>query len=242
MSRRFEFILHSNFDPPRYARMPATMSGKTKSFNYQFVLISIPMLMLMTGCAWMKPQVQSGDVLFQDDFEINTSGWDRYRDNAYEANYDRGSYRIKVDEPETMVWSLPDLNYSNVILRVQTWRSAGPEDNLFGVICRYENADNFIFFILSSDGFMGIGQYLDGSRQLLTDESLLPFEAIRPNDNINLIEARCVEDDLALLINGQLAAQAKDETISTGDVGLLAGTYAQGGVEVRFDNFSMLQP
>jgi hypothetical protein len=137
---------------------------------------------------------------------------------------------------------LPELNYSNVILRVQTWRSAGPEDNLFGVICRYENADNFIFFVLSSDGFMGIGQYLDGSRQLLTDESLLPFEAIRPNDNINLIEARCVEDDLALLINGQLAAQAKDETISTGDVGLLAGTYAQGGVEVRFDNFSMLQP
>lgn len=222
--------------------MPATMTGDIRSYKFWLVFISMLMLMSMNGCAWLDPQVQPGDVLFQDDFKINTSGWDRYQDTAYNANYDQGSYRIEVYEPETMVWSLPDLNYSNVILRVQAWRSSGPEDNLFGLICRYENADNFIFFVLSSDGFMGIGQYQDGSRRLLTDESLLPFEAIRPNDNINLIEARCVGDQVTLLINGQQAAQAKVDAVSTGDVGLLAGTYSQGGVEVRFDNFSMLQP
>lgn len=194
------------------------------------------------SCAWLKPQVQSGEVLFQDDFAINTSGWDRYQDSAYEADYDQGSYRIKVNTADTMVWSLPDLSYSDVILRVQSWRSAGPEDNLFGLICRYENADNFIFFALSSDGFVGIGQYMSGDRNLLTDESLLPFEAVRRGDNINLVEAGCVGEQLTLSVNGERAAQARVDWVASGDVGLLAGTYSEPGVEIRFDNFSMLQP
>jgi hypothetical protein len=141
-----------------------------------------------------------------------------------------------------MAWSLPDLSYSDVVLRVQAWRSGGPEDNLYGLICRYQDADNFIFFVLSSDGYMGIGRYLDGDRELLTDESLLPFEGIRPNENINLIEAYCVGENLTLTINGEQAAQAQTDWLIAGDVGLLAGTYSEPDVEIRFDNFSMLQP
>lgn len=196
----------------------------------------------LAGCAWLHPRVQPGDVLFQDDFEMDMSGWDRYRDTIYEAIYDQGSYRIKVYAPDTMVWSLPNLSYMDVILRVQAWRSGGPEDNLFGMLCRYVDADNFIFFALSNDGFMGIGQYVNGTRTLLTDDSLLPFDGIRTGDNINLIEARCVGEQLSLSINGQRAAEAHVDAPIPGDVGLLVGTYSEGGVEIRFDNFSMLQP
>lgn len=205
-------------------------------------LIAIFLSISIVGCALLQPQVQPGNVLFQDDFEMNMSGWDRYRDSVYEANYDQGTYRIKVDAPDTMVWSLPNLAYIDVILRVQAWRSSGPENNLFGLLCRYEDADNFIFFALSNDGFMGIGQYVNGERSLLTDESLLPFDGIRPGDNINLIEARCVGEHLTLLINGQKAAETSVDVVTPGDVGLLVGTYSKGGVEIRFDNFSMLQP
>jgi hypothetical protein len=194
------------------------------------------------GCGWLSLDVQSGEVLFQDDFAINTSGWDRYRDDVYEADYDQGSYFIEVFSPNTMVWSLPDLSYMDVILRVQVWRAGGPDDNLFGLVCRYLDADNFIFFALSSDGFIGIGQYVEGSRTLLTDESLLPFEGIRGGDNINLLEAKCVGNDLTLSVNGQTAAQARVTSSVSGDVGLLAGTYDEAGVVIRFDNFSMLQP
>ncbi|MDF1499167.1 MAG: hypothetical protein P1P76_01685 [Anaerolineales bacterium] len=194
------------------------------------------------GCSWLSPQVQPGEVLFQDDFAISTSGWDRYRDGLYQADYDQGSYRIEVFTPDTMVWSLPNLSYTDVILRVQTWRAAGPEDNLFGLLCRYQDADNFTFFALSSDGYVGIGQYIEGQRTLLSDESLLPVDGIRPGDNINLIEARCVSDELTLSVNGQLAAQVRSESALEGDIGLLAGTYEEPGVEIRFDNFSMLQP
>jgi hypothetical protein len=206
------------------------------------VIITLLMIIFTASCAWLSPSVQPGDVLFQDDFAINTSGWDRYRDSSYEANYEQGTYRILVIDPDTMVWSLPNLSFTDVILRVQAWRSSGPEDNLFGLLCRYQDAGNFIFFMLSSDGFVGIGQYVDGRRTLLTDDSLLPFEGIRSGDNLNLIEARCVGEELSLSINNSQAARARVETITAGDIGLLAGSYTEGGVEIRFDNFSMLQP
>lgn len=206
------------------------------------VIIALLMIIFAASCAWLSPSVQPGDVLFQDDFAINTSGWDRYGDSSYEANYEQGTYRILVNDPDTMVWSLPDLSFTDVILRVQAWHSSGPEDNLFGLLCRYQDAGNFIFFMLSSDGFVGIGQYVDGRRTLLTDDSLLPFEGIRSGDNLNLIEARCVGEELTLSINNTQAAQARVETITAGDIGLLAGSYTEGGVEIRFDNFSMLQP
>jgi hypothetical protein len=37
-------------------------------------------------------------------------------------------------------------------------------------------------------------------------------------------------------------AQAQDPDFPEGDVGLLAGTFTQPGVDVIFDNFVVLQP
>jgi hypothetical protein len=34
----------------------------------------------------------------------------------------------------------------------------------------------------------------------------------------------------------------KDTALKTGDIGLLAGTFAQSGVDVIFDNFVVLKP
>jgi hypothetical protein len=218
------------------------MQPTIKRSSFSQILVALIITASLSGCAWLSPDVKSGEVLFQDNFSINTSGWDRYRDDLYEADYDQETYKILVFSPDTMVWSLPNLSYTDVILRVQAWRTAGPDNNLFGLVCRYENADNFIFFVLSTDGYVGIGEYNEGTRSLLTDESLLPFEGIRSGDNINLIEAKCIGDELSLSINGQSAAQAHTEKTIPGDVGLLAGTYDEAGVEIRYDNFSMLQP
>lgn len=218
------------------------MQPKRSSAKLQLILILMIALTIMSSCTFLAPSVQSGDVLFQDDFEISTSGWDRYRDSRYNAGYGQGTYYLEVYSPDTMVWSLPNLNYADVIMRVQAWRSAGPEDNLYGLLCRYQDPSNFIFFVISSDGFAGIGHYSDGVRKLITDDSLLPVEQIRSGDNINLLEVECIGNKLSLAINGQKAAQATVENVVSGDVGLLAGTYDQAGVEIRFDNFSMLQP
>ena len=49
-------------------------------------------------------------------------------------------------------------------------------------------------------------------------------------------------EELTLWVNGEPVAEAITTGLSHGDVGLLVGTYDEGGVEIAFDNFSTLMP
>ncbi len=194
------------------------------------------------GCIWLYPPAGPGEVLFQDDFSLTSSGWDRYQDDIYRADYQDGEYRIEIFSPETIAWSLPKLSFQDVWISVEAVRVKGPEDNAFGVICRYENPSNFIFFLISSDGYAGIGRYINGEKTLLSDESLLPTDAVRSGGEGNFIQAECIGDRLTLFVNNSRVAEAVVESIRSGDVGLIAGTYVDPDVEIRFDNFSTVQP
>ncbi len=194
------------------------------------------------GCNWLYPPAGPGEVLFQDDFSRTSSGWDHYQDDVYRADYQDDEYHIEILTPETVAWSLPKLSFQDVWISVEAKRVKGPDDNAFGVICRYENPGNFIFFLISSDGFTGIGHYIDGEKKLLSDESLLPTDAVHKGDEENFIQAECVGDHLTLYVNNSRVAETIVEDIRSGDVGLIAGTYADPGVEIRFDNFSTVQP
>jgi hypothetical protein len=44
------------------------------------------------------------------------------------------------------------------------------------------------------------------------------------------------------MVNGQLVAQSVTQNVIMGDVGLIAGSYEKSGVNIRFDNFSTVQP
>jgi len=137
---------------------------------------------------------------------------------------------------------LPGVDLQDVRITVEARAIQGSSNNLFGTICRYQNADNFIFFLVSSDGFAGIGRYIDGERQLLTDESLLPTNAIPDIQSLLTITTTCNKQDLGLQINGLEVAAAETEQVVAGDVGLLVGTYDEGDVTIEFDNLSVVQP
>lgn len=194
------------------------------------------------SCSWLEPPVEPGDVLFQDDFSRPTSGWDRYRDDTYVSDYVDDAYHINIFTPETNVWSRPHLEFSDVRIQVAATKVSGPDDNVFGVLCRYQDAFNFYFFLISSDGFGGIGVFKNGNEKLLSGESLLPSETISQGSTTNIIQAECIGDQLRLYINGGLTAQARTSEWPRGDVGLIAGTYDQPGIEIRFEKFSVIRP
>jgi len=199
-------------------------------------------LLALAGCQLFNMDVAPGQVLFQDEFSLPSSGWDRYQDDAYLADYDAGEYKLVLYTPQTLAWSVPGIQLQDGMLRGEARRAGGPEDNLFGLICRYQGPGDFIFFAVASDGYAGIGRFAAGQRMLLSDESLLPTGSLVLPDGVNIIEADCVDERLTLRINGVEVAHAKDPAPAPGDVGLLAGAYEQAGVEIRFDRFSALQP
>ena len=204
--------------------------------------IAAPACLLLAACQTLGPQVDPGQVIFQDDFSRATSGWDRYHDATYLSDYSEGAYRINVLESNTDAWANPNLSLSDVQIEVDTTKVGGPDNNVFGVLCRYQDSRNFYFFLVSSDGYTGIGVYKDGRRSLLTDKSLLPSDVVNRGEALNHLRADCVGYRLLLFVNGRLVAEAQAAEWQSGDVGLLAGTYELPGTDVLFDNFSVVRP
>jgi hypothetical protein len=207
-------------------------------------LISLTLILatLCQACNLLEPPVEPGSVLFQDDFSRTASGWDRYADDTYFADYVDSGYRISIYTPNTNVWARPHLTFEDVRIQVMATKLEGPDDNVYGVLCRYQDALNFYFFLISSDGYCGIGIYRDGKEHLLGNEAMLPSEAIQAGQASNHIRADCIGEELSLYINGMIAAQAVATEWSQGDVGLVAGTYDQPGTDILFERFSVLLP
>ncbi len=181
-------------------------------------------------------------VLFQDDFSDPSSGWDRVNTEAGVTDYNEGVYRIYVNEPTTDVWANPGLTFTDVVVEVEATKAGGPDDNDFGVTCRSVDTTNFYFFLISSDGYYGIGKVVDGEQHLIDMEAMEPSEAIRQGEATNRIHVECVDSRLSLWVNGQRVHEVEDTQFTQGDVGLMAGSFDTPGTDIHFDNFSVKQP
>ncbi len=179
---------------------------------------------------------------FSDDFSDPNSGWDRVNLSDRITDYQDGSYYIWVNNPNSDAWANPNLNAWDTIVEVDTYWATGTLDNDFGVICRYQNTSNFYFGVISSDGFAAIIYMNDGSYDILGADAMERYTAIVQGDAHNHLRFDCVGDTLTLYTNGQLLISVSDTALSSGDVGLIAGTFDQGGVGILFDNFVVYLP
>lgn len=198
--------------------------------------------LLIISCSTFKLPQEQGVILFQDNFSSPNSGWVRYHDDKYSSDYVGGAYRIKVNQRNFEAWSVPRLDFSDVLIDVTVRKIGGPNNNVFGIICRYREPNNFYFFLISSDGYAGIGIYQDGERTLLTGETMLPSDSINIGEEANKIQIECVGEVLSLTINDVEIYQVKSSEFRSGDVGVIAGSYNSPGVEIEFDEFFVRNP
>jgi hypothetical protein len=212
-------------------------------YRYALVLLLVGAFTLscaVTG-ATPAPAGETG-VLFQDDFSDPGSGWDQVTFETGVTDYADGVYRIYVNEASVDYWANPGRNYTDVRVEVEVTKVGGSDDNDMGIICRYQDADNFYFAVISSDGFAGIVKAEGGGQTPISSEALEASDAVRKGDTTNTIRFDCVGDSLTLLVNGTQVATATDAEWSKGDVGLVAGTFDTPGTDVHFDNFVVREP
>jgi hypothetical protein len=183
-----------------------------------------------------------GAVLWSDDFTGTASGWTVAAGPAGELNYYQGTFRIIVNAPAYDLWSLTDHIFRDVHVEADAGRLGGPEENRFGLVCRFRDPGNFYFFVVSSDGYYAIGKVSGGTRSLLGQEMMAYSPAIVTGILPNHLRFDCVGDTLTAYANSRQVAQARDGDHLAGDVGLLAGTFGQPGVEIIFDNFIVTNP
>ena len=189
------------------------------------------------------PQSPSATILFQDDFSDTNSGWPIDADTDKSASYSgNGQYLLQSFTTKQDVWARPGESFSDVRIEVDATKSSGPDNNDFGVVCRFVDDDNFYFFIISSDGYQAIGKYQAGEFSYLSAEQMESASGINSGTTLNKVRADCVGSTLTLYANGQQLSSVTDTSFTTGDVGLIVGTFDEPNVGILFDNFVVYEP
>jgi hypothetical protein len=183
----------------------------------------------------------SGAVLFQDDFSNPASGWNRLLVNEGVMDYDGGGYRILVNGLQMNFWATPGRDFRDVRIEVDAGKLAGPDENRIGLVCRFNGMD-YYFFIISSDGYYGLGIFTGGQAALLGQGEMLASPSIHQGLAVNHLRADCTGSTLTFYVNGFQLTQVQDGRLVSGDIGLLAGTFDASGVDIIFDNFVVFQP
>jgi hypothetical protein len=214
------------------------MTGKR---SIALIVCLVILSLMLASCELISP-APSGSVLFQDDFSSTSSGWSQSEDSTGIAQYVQGAFRLAISKTQAGKVSTPGLTFSNVRLETDTIPLGGPQNNNFGLVCRYQDDQNFYFFTISSDRYFGIGKYKDGKLTLLGNGQMQTSDAIHEGNSPNHLRFDCVGDRLTGYSNGVELLKTQDSDIEAGDIGIIAGTLNEPGVDILFDHFTVFQP
>ncbi|HEX5506223.1 MAG TPA: hypothetical protein VFW96_26630 [Thermomicrobiales bacterium] len=188
------------------------------------------------------------NVILKDDFSNPNSGWDQGQFPSGDSiAYANGGYRFTLSQPhKALVASNSKLaNLTDTRVEVDATRIGGPDDNLFGILCRATDSGDFYVAAISSGGeIAGLGDFV--LLKVKNDQTTVLVEgadsAIHTGGATNRIRFDCVGNSLTLYVNGQRVAGVQDGDLTSGEVALTAVSDNTPGVAIRFDNFAATKP
>lgn len=184
----------------------------------------------------VQAYAKDDSVLFEDDFSDRTSGWSIMAVQNNLVGYDGGRFRFYLLQPYYTFWSTPGKVFSDVSVEADAVWMGGPANNAYGLICRYRANQGFYAFLITSDGYYGIAK-AKGDKMIPLGPGMVVSHKVPLNEKQNHLRAYCAGSQLALWANGNLLTAVEDSDYPSGDVGLMAETFSQPGVDVAFKKF-----
>lgn len=201
------------------------------------MLILVP---LLAACGTNPTEtIVLGEILKEETFDADFA-WMNYfnADQNVDFRVENGVYRAQASDSGFM-WTIDADVHTNVSIQVDAQQLSAFRNNAYGLMCRASTSDNGdgYYFLISGDGYYTI-------RVGATDQirALIPWtrsDAIQQDQSINRIRIVCVDDYLALYLNGQFIAEARDTRFRRGYTGLVAGVPGQGDIDVQFDTLTI---
>jgi hypothetical protein len=212
---------------------------------YVIVPLVLTLAAGLFGCTG-KPAVSvTNNTLFYDNFSQANGSWTKQQDASGTIGYENNHYHILVKTVDTMLIATAGKSFQDdVSIEVDARKIGGSDNNYFGVVCRYQNPDNYYMFLITSDGLSGILMNKDGVLSMISPGGKwLKMAGIKSGTVTNHIRVDCIGDALTLYANGKQVSDSYDHTLVGGDAGLVArSSRIEGGADIQFDNFIVNKP
>lgn len=181
---------------------------------------------------------QTGKVVFKDDFSDPNSGWDTSNGSNHTTAYGNGDYVVTVSAASKIGWGNAQTTLSDVHIDVTAKSVGDAKDAAFGIICDYQDTNNFYYLGITSDGYYAIVKVKDNQDTFFTSakNEWVKSTKFKLNAPSYQLGVDCAKGKLGLSVDGVQIDTATDSAFTDGEIGLFAGTFDVPNAEVHFSN------
>jgi hypothetical protein len=146
-----------------------------------------------------------------------------------------GAYHIVTVEPNHLVVGVSErLSLDSFSLEVDAVQVSGDDDNEYGLICAYQDDDNYYELGISGDGFVGFFAKEDGNWSSISD--FASSDAVHQGNALNHLRLEVDEGSFSFYVNGRLVLQESDYRFGEGLIGFGCGSFLEPGLHCSFDD------
>ncbi|MBM3122322.1 MAG: serine/threonine protein kinase [Chloroflexi bacterium] len=177
-----------------------------------------------------------------DDFSDPASGFGLMRADDGSVEYAEGTLRI-TSLAGGLEWFSPyvGLEEQDLRIEVRARRVDGPPLSEVAVICRWQDAANYVAAAWRADGRVSLWKKSDGLEERWLDWMAVPGPEPAP-DAAHLLQLTCRGSAIVFVVDGATAAEATDPSPSAGSMALMAGLLEPGRLVVEFDDLLVTRP
>ncbi|HYO87671.1 MAG TPA: hypothetical protein VER79_03430 [Candidatus Limnocylindrales bacterium] len=205
-----------------------------------FLGLSAVVILLLAACQPVPTQrFALGEVLQHVTFEADYE-WENYANAEQKVAFgvEDGEYHARAWDGG-FTWAMNAELHTDVVIQADVRQLSEYTNNAFGLMCRAAptNNGNGYFFFISGDGTFTIRR---GAASEV--DYLIPWthtNTIQQGRSINRLRIVCIEDYLALYVNGQFVAETRDSRYLQGYAGITAAVPEGGDVDVLFDDLTI---
>jgi hypothetical protein len=224
------------------------MMRKNRWYSLSIALLLIALIGVATSCVTnnqgnVGESIQvlptGGTLLYEDDFSDPESGWSVENTGEVERGYKNEEYHFRLKKTNWMywIWNKKTGLFTDFVLNVDARLASEPRSNYYGLIFRHKDDNNFYRFMVRGDGYYFIGTRMNGGLNQLQGWTKTPH--IKEGTAENRLTVVCKGSQINLFINGKYLTTLKDESFSSGHVGIIVGSPQAPMVYSAFDNIQV---
>jgi len=186
-----------------------------------------------------SPPSSARSIPLSDDFSDPTSGFAVRLDDDGQVAYADGTLQISVQPGIELYSPYRGVAEEDLEIAVQARQLAGPPRSEMGVICRWQDEDNYVAGAFRLDGMVALWRKTDGTDDRLQDWT--PVAGLAGSE-AHAFRLTCLGSEIRFAVDGAEVAAAEDPFPAAGTLALMAGLLEPGELTVAFDELQVSRP
>jgi len=188
--------------------------------------------------SFLLSNIKELDPTLQFDFSTDMDGrWATYDGDKSSLRFKNGEYVLSLKEKDLFFWQTAEFVAGDFLAEFDASLDSGAPEQVYGLIFRYVDQDNFYRYLVSGDGSYSV-------YKLMNDEwyDIIPWTespVIKTGlDKTNRLGVMAVDSEFILIANGEVLSSFEDDSFEFGDIALTISSDEEPNVSVAFDNLT----